>query len=127
MYTTPSTPPVKAQTKHIVLFVIACVLLVGILTLLFLPTGMSAPDVPDEPADPYVLVGGAVYLIGSYLLVGLAVFVGVAVAWITGLVISLKLARRRADKPKWLWVASLGLVVAFGLIAVGLLAAWILV
>ena len=68
---------------------------------------MSAPDVPNESTDPYVLVGGAVYLIGSYLLVGFAVLVGLAVTWIAGLILSVNLAKHKADIPKWLWVASL--------------------
>ena len=47
-----SEVPVKAEKKHIVMFVIACMLLAGILLFLSLPTGMEAPEVSDGPADP---------------------------------------------------------------------------
>ena len=105
--------PVKAQKKHIVMFVVACVLLAGILSLLSLPTGMETPEVPDGPVDPFVLVGGFMYMIGQYLIAAFLVFVGVLTAWIVGLVLAVKLARRRAVLPKGLWVASLALVGAY--------------
>ena len=105
-----TVPPVKAEKKHIVMFVIACVLLAGILLFLSLPTGMAAPEVPDGPVDPLVLVGGFMYMIGQYLIAAFIVFVGVLTAWIVGLVLAVKLARRRAVLPKGLWVASLALV-----------------
>ena len=105
--------PVKAERKHIVLFVVACVLLAGILILLSLPTGMEVPEASDEPADPLVLVGGFVYMIGRYLIAAFLVFVGVLTAWIVGLVLAVKLARRRAVLTKGLWVASLALVGAY--------------
>ena len=108
-----SEVPVKAERKHIVLFVVACVLLAGILILLSLPTGMEVPEASDEPADPLVLVGGFVYMIGRYLIAAFLVFVGVLTAWIVGLVLAVKLARRRAVLQKGLWVASLALVGAY--------------
>ena len=106
-------PPVKAERKHIAMFVVACVLLAGILLFLSLPTGMEVPEVSDEPTDPLVLVGGFMYMIGQYLIVAFLVFVGVLTAWIVGLVLAVKLARRRAVLPKGLWVASLALVGAY--------------
>ena len=105
-----TVPPVKAEKKYIVMFVVACVLLAGILLFLSLPTGMEAPEVSDGPADPYVVVGGFVYMIGRYLIAAFLVLVGVLTAWIVGLVLAVKLARRRAVLPKGLWVASLALV-----------------
>ena len=108
-----SEVPVKAERKHIVLFVVACVLLAGILLFLSLPTGMEAPEVSDGPADPYVLVGGFVYMIGRYLIAAFLVLVGVLTAWVVGLVLAMKLARRRAALPKGLWIASLSLVGAY--------------
>ena len=106
-------PPVKAEKKHIVMFVIACMLLAGILLFLSLPTGMEAPEVSDGPADPYVVVGGFVYMIGRYLIAAFLVLVGVLTAWVVGLVLAVKLARRRAVLPKGLWAASLALVGAY--------------
>ena len=114
--------PVKAEKKHIVMFVVVCVLLAGILLFLSLPTGMEAPEVPDGPADPLVLVGGFMYMIGQYLIAAFLVFVGVLTAWIVGLVLAVKLARRRAVLPKGLWVASLALAGAYLAFLVGLIA-----
>ena len=108
-----SEAPVKAEKKHIVMFVIACVLLAGILLFLSLPTGMAAPEVPDGPVDPYVAVGGLLYMIGRYLMVAFLVLAGVLTAWIVGLVLAVKLARRRAALPKGLWIAALSLVGAY--------------
>lgn len=108
-----SEVPVKAEKKHIVMFVIACILLAGILLFLSLPTGMETPEVSDGPADPYVVVGGFVYMIGRYLIAAFLVFVGVLTAWVVGLVLAVKLARRRAALPKGLWIASLALVGAY--------------
>jgi hypothetical protein len=53
------------------------------------------------------------YMIGQYLIAAFLVFVGVLTAWIVGLVLAVKLARRRAVLPKGLWVASLALVGAY--------------
>ena len=118
-----SEAPVKAEKKHIVMFVIACVLLAGILLFLSLPTGMAAPEVPDEPADPLVLVGGFMYMIGQYLIAAFLVFVGVLTAWIVGLVLAVKLARRRAALPKGLWVAAVVLTGLYLLLLAVLVAA----
>jgi hypothetical protein len=107
------TLPIRAGRKHVAMFVVACVLLAGILLFLSLPTGMEAPEVSDGPVDPYVAVGGLVYMIGRYLIAAFLVFVGVLTAWIVGLVLAVKLARRRAALPKGLWVASLALVGAY--------------
>ena len=116
------SPPVKAGRKHTAMFVVACVLLAGILLFLSLPTGMEAPEVSDGPVDPYVAVGGFVYMIGRYLIAAFLVFVGVLTAWIVGLVLAVKLARRRAALPKGLWIASLSLVGAYLALLVALIA-----
>lgn len=116
------SPPIKAGRKHTAMFVVACVLLAGILLFLSLPTGMEAPEVSDGPVDPYVAVGSFVYMIGRYLIAAFLVFVGVLTAWIVGLVLAVKLARRRAALPKGLWIASLSLVGAYLALLVALIA-----
>ena len=107
------TLPIRAGRKHTAMFVVACVLLAGILLFLSLPTGMEALEVSDGPVDPYVAVGGFVYMIGRYLIAAFLVLVGVLTAWVTGLVLAVKLARRRAALPKGLWIAALSLVGAY--------------
>ena len=118
-----TVPPVKAEKKYIVMFVVACVLLAGILLFLSLPTGMEAPEVSDGPADPYVVVGGFVYMIGRYLIAAFLVLVGVLTAWIVGLVLAVKLARRRAALPKGLWIAAVVLTGLYLLLLAVLVAA----
>lgn len=116
------SPPIKAGRKHTAMFVVACVLLAGILLFLSLPTGMEAPEVSDGPVDPYVAVGGLLYLVGRYMMMAFLVFAVVLPAWIVGLVLAVKLARRRAALPKGLWIASLSLVGAYLALLVALIA-----
>ena len=85
------------------------------------------PEASSPPADEGTGMGLSVALLGV-VLEGFALFVLLAAVipcWGLGAVIAVLLAMNKQDKPKWLWVASLGLAVAFGLIAVGTLAAWI--
>ena len=101
-------PPVKAEKKHIVLFVIACVLLV-IATLcacFMLSTVLDPLQLGDPAGDP--LATGAVLLVGmAYVVVMGIVRIVFFVSWLTGAVIMVLLAVNRGNKPKWLWVASL--------------------
>ena len=117
------SPPVKAGRKHVAMFVVACVLLAGLLLFLSLPTGMEAPEVSDGPADPYVLVGGFVYMIGRYMMMAFLVLAVVLPAWIVGLVLAVKLARRRAALPKGLWIAAVVLTGLYLLLLAVLVAA----
>lgn len=121
--------PVRAQRKHIVLFVVACVfLLISLSGAWDLVEVFLLPDAPSPPADEGMEMGLSVALLGV-VLEGFALFVllvAVIPCWCMGTVLTVLLAMNKHDKPKWLWAASLGLAVAFGLIAVGLIAAWIL-
>lgn len=122
--------PVKVQKKHVVLLILSRVLvlfsLLGALDLLEI---LLRPVDPSPPADggtgmdwPGALLGEAVQ--------GFTLFVLLA-AWIPclcmGAILAVLLVMNRNDKPGWLWTASLGLAIAFGLIAAGTLVAWILV
>ena len=121
-------PPVKAEKKHIVLFVIACVLLAvsAVLACFLMAVHLDPPQVETPVGDPLaigaLLLAGAAY--GMAMLIALALFV---INWLCGMVIMALLAMERRNKPKWLWGASLGLVILFGLIAAGLAAVRILV
>lgn len=121
-------PPVKAEKKHIVLFVIACVLLAvsAVLACFLMAVHLDPPQVETPVGDPLaigaLLLAGAAY--GMAMLIALALFV---INWLCGMVIMALLATERRNKPKWLWGASLGLVILFGLIAAGLAAVRILV
>ena len=123
-------PPVKAEKKHIVLFVIACVLMAGMLSCLVEFAELRAYEPPEESVESQLpggeilagVVTAAAFALAEAMMVG-----GFAVCCVGGGVISALLAMDRKNKPKWLWGASLGLVILFGLIAVGLIAVWILV
>jgi lipoprotein signal peptidase len=123
-----TVPPVKAKKKHIALFVIACVLLAvsAVLALFLFSAHLDPPQVETPEGDPLaigaLLLAGAAY--GMAMLIALALFV---INWLCGMVIMALLAMERRNKPKWLWGASLGLVILFGLIAAGLAAVRILV
>ena len=101
-------PPVKAEKKHIVMFVIACVLLViaALCAGLILSAILDPPQVETPEGDPLamgaLLLAGAAY--GMAMLIAQALFV---INWLCGMVIMALLAMERRNKPKWLWVASL--------------------
>ena len=117
------TLPIRAGRKHVAMFAMACVLFAGILLFLFLPTGMEAPEVSDGPVDPYAAVGGFVYMIGRYMMMAFLVLAVVLPAWIVGLVLAVKLARRRAALPKGLWIAAVVLTGLYLLLLAVLVAA----
>ena len=106
--TDKASPPIKAKKKHIVLFVIACVLLV-IATLcacFMLSTVLDPLQLGDPEGDP--LATGAVLLAGMAYVVAMGIVrIVFFVSWPTGAVIMVLLAVNRGNKPKWLWVASL--------------------
>lgn len=106
--TDKASPPIKAKKKHIVLFVIACVLLV-IATLcacFMLSTVLDPLQLGDPEGDP--LATGAVLLVGMAYVVAMGIVrIVFFVSWPTGAIIMVLLAVNRGNKPKWLWVASL--------------------
>ena len=106
--TDKASPPIKAKKKHIVLFVIACVLLV-IATLcacFMLSTVLDPLQLGDPEGDP--LATGAVLLVGMAYVVAMGIVrIVFFVSWPTGAVIMVLLAVNRGNKPKWLWAASL--------------------
>lgn len=101
-------PPVKAEKKHIVMFVVACVLLAVSVVFAFFLISMhlDPPQVETPEGDPLamgaLLLAGAAY--GMAVLIALALFV---VNWLCGTVIMALLAMEQGNKPRWLWVASL--------------------
>jgi hypothetical protein len=103
-----SEVPVKAEKKHIVLFVIACVLLVvsAVLACFLMAAYLDPPQVGDPEGDPLAI--GALLLVGAAygiaVLIALALFV---INWLCGMVIMALLVMERGNKPRWLWVASL--------------------
>ena len=103
-----SEVPVKAERKHIVMFVVACVLLVvsAVLACFLMAVHLDPPQVETPEGDPLaigaLLLAGAAY--GMAMLIALALFV---VNWLCGMVIMALLAMERENKPGWLWAASL--------------------
>jgi hypothetical protein len=101
-------PPVKAEKKHIVLFVIACVLLAvsAVLAFFLFSAHLDPPQVETPEGDPLaigaLLLAGVAY--GMAVLMAQALFV---INWLGGMVIMTLLAMERGNKPKRLWVASL--------------------
>ena len=106
--TDKASPPIKAKKKHIVLFVIACVLLViaSLCACFMLSTVLDPLQLGDPEGDP--LATGAVLLVGMAYVVAMGIVrIVFFVSWPTGAVIMVLLAVNRGNKPKWLWVASL--------------------
>jgi hypothetical protein len=121
-------PSVKVKKSHIVLLILACVcLLIALKGARDLVEVFLMAETPTYPSDAgpgglfAILLGES--LRGAALAVLLFGFVPYLCG---GLALSIVLASRKRDKPAWLWGVSLGLAILFGLIAAGLIAAWIL-
>ena len=100
-------PPVKAEKKHIVLFVIACVLLAvsAVLACFLMAAHLDPPQV--ETPEHSLAIGTQLMMVFAYgmaMLIAQGLFV---INWLCGMVIMALLAMERRNKPKWLWVASL--------------------
>lgn len=128
-------PSVRARKGHIVLLILSCVFLLialkgarDLLEMFLLPDAPLA-DGTVTPNDEGTGMGIFVALLGTTLRgVALAILlVGFVPYLCAGEVLSVILCARRRDKPAWLWGISLGMAIAFGLIATGLIAVWILV
>ena len=118
--------PKRAKTKHVVLFVIACVLLAGALFWAFILASMQIAPPRMEgslegTAEEYGPVGilGALAAGAVYGLLTLLSMLFFGISWGGGQVISALLAMEKRDKPRWLWMSSrvvafvnLGLVLA---------------
>ena len=122
-------PSVKVKKSHIVLLILACVcLLIALKGAKDLLEVFLLAETPTYPSD--VGAAGLFAILLGESLRGFALTVlllGFVPYLCGGLVLSIVLASRRRDKPAWLWGVSLGLAILFGLIAVGLVLAWILV
>lgn len=127
--------PAKVQTKHIVMLILSCVFLLislsgerDLLEIFLLPDAPFA-DGPATPSDDGTGMGWFGVFLGEAVK-GFALFVLLAAlipCWGLGTVITVLLAMNRHDKPKWLWMVSLGMAVVFVLIGAVLITSWILV
>ena len=122
-------PSVKVKKSHIVMLILACVcLLIALKGAKDLLEVFLLAETPTYPSD--VGAGGLfAVLLGKWVRgAALAVLLLGFVPYLCGgMVLSVILCSRRRDRPAWLWGVSLGLAILLGLIAVGLVAVWILV
>ena len=122
-------PSVKVKKSHIVMLILACVcLLIALKGAKDLLEVFLLAETPTYPSD--VGAGGLFAILLGEWLEGFALAVlllGFVPYLCGGMVLSVILCSRRRDRPAWLWGVSLGLAILFGLIAVGLIAVWILV
>lgn len=122
-------PSVKVRKGHTVMLILACVcLLISLKGAKDLLEVFLLAETPTYPSD--VGPGGLfAVLLGEWLEgFSLAILLLGFVPYLCGgMVLSVILFSRRRDKPAWLWGVSLGLVILLGLIAMGLIAVWILV
>lgn len=122
-------PSVKVKKSHIIMLILACVcLLIALKGAKDLLEVFLLAETPTYPSD--VGAGGLfAVLLGKWVRgAALAVLLLGFVPYLCGgMVLSVILCSRRRDKPAWLWGVSLGLAFLLGLIAVGLIAVWILV
>ena len=122
------TPSVKVKKSHIVMLILACVCLLIALKGAKDLLAFLLAETPTYPSD--VGPGGLFAVLLGEWLEGFALAVlllGFVPYLCGGMVLSVILCSRRRDKPAWLWGVSLGSAILLGLIAVGLIAIWILV
>lgn len=122
------TSSVKVKKSHIVMLILVCVCLFIALKGAKDLLAFLLAETPTYPSD--VGAGGLfAILLGEWLKgFSLAVLLLGCLPYLCGgLVLSIVLTSSRRDKPAWLWGVSLGSAILFGLIAVGLVAVWILV
>ena len=121
-------PKVRAQKKHVILFVIAClILVVGALVYVGGLVGWTG-SVFDQFADVDVseseLPGLAALLlllaVPAMLYAGILVMTVIStVFWIAGLIVSGILVFRKKALPTWMWVLSLILFCIYALFTLG--------
>ena len=103
-------PPVRAQKKHIALFVIACILLVGTVFCTLAFREIMEPIEPSGSVESQ-LPGGEIVaglaIMAAYTVAKMILLVGFFICWGGGQVISALLSMNKEDKPRWLWVSSL--------------------
>lgn len=101
-------PPVRAQKKHIVLFVIACVLLtVAVLSTVVLMTAVIAPPQVEDPTGDPLATGAALFVGMGYVVVMAILRILFYVSCLIGVIMAAVLVSSRNNKPRWMWVAAL--------------------
>lgn len=131
MNTTPVEPmkrnKARAQKKHVVLFSVACVILVvSILGLVLalvslqnsMPTLPQSPDSPPDAALPGAEILGVFVVMLTYAMATTFILLLCAFAWGLGMLLSARLAFCKHDKPKWLWICSCILTAVFTVLVV---------
>ena len=123
---TPEKPKMRAQKKHIVLFVISCmILVVSILGLILALMSLqdSMPTLPEasgssDAALPGAEILGVFVFMLAYVVATMFILLLCAFAWGLGMILSARLAFCKHDKPKWLWVCSCVLTAIFTVLVV---------
>ncbi len=123
--TAPETP-VRVQKKHIVLFLISCVILVVsvsglILSISWLQNTVTSPPEPSEPLLPGEAILTALIAALAYVMAAVAVLIICTFAWGIGMILAASLAFKKQDKPKWLWICSCILTAVFTVLVIGAL------
>ncbi len=123
---TSAKPKIRAQKKHVALFVSACVILVVsilglVLALTSLQDGM--PTLPQSPGSsdaalPGAEILGVFIILFAYVMATTLILLVCAFAWGLGMLLSARLAFNKHDKPKWLWICSCILTTVFTVLVI---------
>ena len=118
-------PKIRAQKKHTVMFIFVCaILILGILAQILGIVGLMEyleyinDDYANQDHSHDALPGLGTLIMGFstllIMVVGLyaSVFLRDAV-WAVGLVLAVKLVRRKKEIPTWMWVISLILMIIY--------------
>ena len=114
----------KAKKKHVILFIISCVLLVASvagLIVAFVQLRNQVPAQPSEPMEPIEALITAGLTAFVYVMVMVLILLICAFIWGIGLLVSAYLAFRKQEVPRPLWICSVILSVIYGVLTVGAL------
>ena len=120
----------RAKAKHVVLFAVACVMLVWALfwayALISMRLASPQMDAPAEEYGPLGILGAAVAgaAYGLATLMGMLFF---GISWGVGQVVSALLAMEKRDKPRGLWVASRVLAYVHTALLICTVGLWLLI
>ena len=96
----------KARAKEICMFIFACAVLVLSIVFLLLPTGIDAEKISDLSAEQ-TIPGAAVLALYVNVIVGIILSVALAICWVVGLIVSVRLVFRKNILPRWMHISSI--------------------
>ncbi len=102
----PVVPPVRAQRAHVWQLIIAAVMLAASMAaLICMFSSLTKPPAGGDEQSFGYLFGSMVVLLAN-LITAIMGIVLCGFVWGVGMLLSARLAFKKQDKPRWLWICS---------------------